>query len=362
MSIVLSADATLHPLVLPARADAGDAGEFREYADVRNRTMIETTGRDDDGRTPGELLPMLRSDADAIRRQWSVRRAGETIGCVALNAPQDDGSRTVYWTISLLREHWGQGIGQAIAVALEAETRSLGRSAVQLWAEQPQASGATLAAPNGFGSVPHDHIARFLLAQGHRLEQVVRVSEFVFDDDALARIRALRDQAQAHARDYRVVRWMLPTPPDRVAGYAWMKSRMSTDIPSAGMEFAEEQWDADRVARHDDRYRQMGHAVQVTAAEHIGTGELCAFNELAIGSEPTATTDQEDTLVLSDHRGHRLGMLVKTDALLSWHRRFPESRRVVTYNAEENRPMLSINETIGFAPIAYEGAWKKVLT
>ncbi|WP_309102080.1 GNAT family N-acetyltransferase [Microbacterium sp.] len=362
MSIALRDGATLHPLVLPARADAADAGAFREYADVRNRTIIETTGRDDDARTPGELLPMLRSDADAIRRQWSVRRAGETIGCVALNVPQDDGSRTVYWTIALLREHWGHGLGQAIAAVLETEVRALGRSVVQLWAEQPHSSGATLAAPNGFGSVPHDHIARFLLAQGHRLEQVVRVSEFVFDDAALARLRDLRDEAQSHADGYRVVRWMLPTPPERVAGYAWMKSRMSTDIPSAGMEFAEEQWDAERVARHDDRYRQMGHAVQVTAAEHIATGELCAFNELAIGSDPTATTDQEDTLVLSDHRGHRLGMLVKTEALLSWHRRFPDSARVVTYNAEENRPMLSINESIGYAPIAYEGAWKKVLT
>ena len=158
------------------------------------------------------------------------------------------------------------------------------------------------------------------------------------------------------------MRWMLPTPVEYVDGYAWMKSRMSTDAPDAELGMPEETWDAARVAREDERTAQKGWSLQVTAAQHIETGELCAFNELTMSTDPASVTHQYDTLVLAEHRGHRLGMLVKTAGLLAWRDAHPDSPRVITYNAEENRPMLSINEEIGFEAFAYEGAWKKDLT
>jgi hypothetical protein len=193
------------------------------------------------------------------------------------------------------------------------------------------------------------------------LEQVERVSTLTWSNPLVQRLRNLRASAEHKAAGYRVVQWMLPTPGVHVAGYAWLKQHMSTDVPDAALGMPEEKWDADRVARHDDRYTNAGKSVLVTAAQHIASGELCAYNELSIGAEAASVSNQEDTLVLSSHRGHRLGMLVKTAGLLTWREQHPDSPTVITYNAEENRPMLDINEAIGFAPIAYEGAWKKEL-
>lgn len=363
MTASLPHGAVLRPLELPARADAGPTAKMREYAAVRNASIREVTGRDDESRTAEELLPLQRSDEDRTRQQWSIERDDVIIGCVAGGVMHDDDGSTAMGTIALLRAHWNHGIGSAALNHLEQWARDHGAKKLLSWTEHHEsAAQAELTSPTGFGTIPLDHAARFLDRHGYSLEQVVRASALVWDAATPARLAALRDDATAHAAGYRIVQWMLPTPDEHIAGYAWMKSRMSTDVPDAELGMPLEVWDAERVRRHDARYASMGHTVQVTAAQHLATGELCAFNELASGTDSDSPTNQEDTLVLADHRGHRLGMLVKVAGLQSWRGHFPTSPRVLTYNAEENRPMLSINETIGFAPIAYEGAWKKDLT
>ncbi len=366
MTITLPAGATLHPLELPARADAGPTDLICEYTEVRNASLFETTGRTDAFRSAESLLPMLRSTPDQTRRQWYVRLDGDIVGCCGTTILQDDGGATGMIGIALLRRVWGRGIGGAVLAHAESHLRAAGVRRLLNWTEHVEPGGTgdvgRISSPTGFGSIPRDHAARFLQRHGFRLEQVERVSRYTWSDDSVPQLQQLFERAGTHARGYRVVQWMLPTPAERIDEYAVLKSRMSTDVPDADLDLPVETWDAERVRRHDELYAVRGSSVLVTAAEHVETGHLCAFNELAITGDPGSSTQQEDTLVLADHRGHRLGMLVKTAGLLDWRKRFPTSPEVITYNAEENRPMLSINEAIGFTPVAYEGAWKKELT
>ncbi|WP_106814149.1 GNAT family N-acetyltransferase [Microbacterium timonense] len=348
------------PLPIPDSISAPEAADFVEMVRVRNEIYRQISGHDDHRITADELLPHYRPNEYETRLCWVVVDDGRIIGRVGVDIPHEEGSNAVFWLIELLRETWGRGIGSAAHELVERTAREHGRTVLQSWAEHPAAPGPQLAPPTGFGVIPEDHIARFYLRHGHTLEQVERNSAFDLTGsfDGVERLLA---QAQAASTDYRVVQWFAPTPEEFVAGYAWMKSRMSTDAPVAALEFAEESWDAARIAEHDSRYTSAGRTIQVTAAQHIETGELCAFNELVIGKDRTEASHQEDTLVLKEHRGHKLGTLVKCAGLLSWRDVAPQSSRVITYNAEENRPMLDINEAIGFVPIAYEGAWKKVL-
>ena len=349
------------PLVVPGSVDDPDAGDFAEMVRVRNQVYREVSGHDDHRIAADELLPHLQPNDFERNLMWLVVDDGAVIGRAGLDLPLENDSRVAFWFVELLPAAWGRGIGSDAYRLVERIARENGRTVLQAWAQHPASPGPRLAAPTGFGDIPEDHAARFFRRHGYTLEQVVRNSVFdltaPFDD-----VERLLTEAQAASRGYRVVQWFAPTPSEYADGYAWMKSRMATDAPAAALEFDEETWDAARVALHDSRFTDSGRVLQVTAAQHIDTGELCAFNELVIGKDRTEATHQEDTLVLKEHRGHKLGMLVKCAGLLSWRSVAPQSARVITYNAEENRPMLDINEAIGFAPLAYEGAWKKVLT
>lgn len=349
------------PLTIPTSLDADNAADFVEFARVRNEVYREIAGTDDDAMTPEELLPHYQPVPEEIRVYWIVLVDGTFVGRVGVEIPLETGSRGASWLVELLASQHGRGIGSEAYALVEPVAHEHGRTVLQSWAQHPDAPGPRLEAPTGFGSIPDDHVARFYRRHGYVLEQIERESALDLTT-AASNVAALLADAASHATDYRIVQWHTSAPDEYVDGYAWMKSRMSTDTPTGALEFDEEVWGAARVRRHEQKTIDGGRTMLVTAAQHIGTGALVAFNELVIGEDPTGPSHQEDTLVLREHRGHRLGQLVKCAALTTWVKEIaPQSPKVITYNAEENRPMLAINEAIGFVPIAYNGAWKKVL-
>jgi hypothetical protein len=66
-------------------------------------------------------------------------------------------------------------------------------------------------------------------------------------------------------------------------------------------------------------------------------------------------------LVLREHRGHRLGMWIKAANLRALLAQFPAIRRVSTFNAQSNGPMLRVNRAMGFTPVGVLIEWQKQL-
>lgn len=355
------AEFTLTPIRVPAAADDADAGDFRLMSDLRNRINEVVRGQQAVPASAAQMLPAWHDQEDEQIHGFLVRADGEAVGRALLYVPQEPGSRVVDIRIEILPEWWRRGAGRAAHGHLEQLARSFGRTVARGWTDHLDLGGDRITAATGWGSVPADHVARSLGAAGYSLEQVYRASALDLATSSTTVDRILAD-ARAAASAYRYLSWMLPTPPEHRAGYARLKARMSTDAPAGGVEWDEETWTQDRIRRMDERLIAQGYTGLIGAAQHIESGELAAFTELYILDDRTLPTSQNDTLVLADHRGHRLGALVKCETLLRWRQLVPESSRILTNNAEENRPMLAINEEMGFEPIAYAGMWQKQIS
>jgi len=229
------------------------------------------------------------------------------------------------------------------------------------YAAVPEAAGPRLTPPTGAGSLPADSVpVRWLLGRGFRLEQVERGSRFPLpaDADGLARHRA--EAERAAGPEYAVRTWTGPAPERWHADLALLYMRMSTDAPSAGLEEAEDLWTAERVASREAVIPPA--ADRLTAVvEHLPSGELAGFTRLLVPHDVRRPAEQGATLVRREHRGHRLGMLLKIANLQLLEAERPGHPSVLTWNAEENRYMLDVNEAVGFEPIGYEGGWRKDL-
>jgi len=104
-----------------------------------------------------------------------------------------------------------------------------------------------------------------------------------------------------------------------------------------------------------------GRTSLFAVVEHVPTGRLCGLTLLSVPAEAGRVVAQEDTLVMPGHRGHRLGTLMKLANLLQLQRDLPGHPAITAFNAEENRPMLDVNEAVGFVAMGYAGAWKKIV-
>lgn len=354
-----TAEPTITPLIVPVSLD-DDAAEFRAYGELNRLICDEQVGLPDLAPDAAQMLPDWQDQTDSLDLGFVARIGEEIVGMVTVSFAQEAEAHAAEIDLLVPAAHWGHGIEDALLARAETEARARGRSILQIWSlHRPEEAERMLVPRTGWGRIPVTPLSDLAEAHGFVLEQVERNSEYDLRSDA-APLRTALDEATAFAGpDYRVVAWDMPTPPELRDGFAAVLARLSTDAPSGDMDFAEESWDAARVVRREARLLGAGQAVSVVAVQHVPTGELVAYNELLIAADRAGVTHQFGTLVRTDHRGHRLGMIVKCANLLRWRELMPQSSVVSTFNAEENRPMLNINEAIGFLPVSYAGAWQK---
>jgi len=345
---------------VPEVVDGPEGVTFREYMEVRNAVEAHVLGTELLSPCVREARSQFADNPNRVRRLFLARRDGVPVGRAMTTVRVHDLDAGAHVVADVLPHARGAGIGQALFDAAIAAAHDAGCS--MLLVNTPHTTdtgGERIVSPTGFGDVPaEDPGARFLVSHGFALEQVNRVS-MLSTDGLEAALAPVREAAAAVAgADFALRTWRGPAPRPWLHDLAVLRTRMSIDAPSGGVDARIDPWDPERVAAHDQRTEDGGQEAVTVVAEHVATGHLVAFTELYVSGHDVVAV-QEDTLVLAEHRGRRLGALLKAAAgqeLVSHH---PRVEQIVTYNAEENRPMLDVNEQLGFRAVGYEGTWQK---
>ncbi len=119
------------------------------------------------------------------------------------------------------------------------------------------------------------------------------------------------------------------------------------EAPIGDLDYEPERWDVARLREEEERARLQGRTL-FTSAALAPDGRLAGHTQLAFSRHRPHRASQWDTLVVRAHRGHRLGLALKVANLRALAAAQPQVERVDTWNAEQNGPMISVNEALGF--------------
>ena len=184
------------------------------------------------------------------------------------------------------------------------------------------------------------------------LEDIRRVQDLTkIAPDVVA---SLRETAARAAVGYTLITWTGPVPDENAGQIAEVFNAFNDAPHSEGWD--DEMWDADRVRERSYTAIRAGlmRGYSVAAIAEA-TGEMAAITEIVLDPEQPERAHQQLTAVVKAHRGHRLGLLVKT-AMLEWLATAePQLKRIATGNAASNEHMIAVNEALGYevVPPAY---------
>jgi RimJ/RimL family protein N-acetyltransferase len=160
-------------------------------------------------------------------------------------------------------------------------------------------------------------------------------------------VTRLRDSTTDAASGYCLVRWTGVTPEERIDQVAALHDALNDSPRDASV--GPTAWTPERVrGRMNARIARSPQRRYSLAAIHDGTGEMAALTVVAVDHDVPDWGLQLITAVTRVHRGHRLGLLVKT-AMLDWLAEAePRLAHIETWNAGANQHMIAINESLGY--------------
>ena len=251
--------------------------------------------------------------------------------------PLRDNPRIAYVDVFTAPEHRRRGHAAAVVDAVEEIARDAHRSV--LFAEAVWEIDAVNPVPQAFAE-----------GLGFTLDLM----------DAMRELPLPAAVPPLHVPDgYTIHTWRTTCPDEWVEGYTAVRRLLVEEAPQGEIALENEFWDVERTREEERMWTEQRRTPQVSVAVS-DRGEVVGHTQLLFSAD-SVNVFQWDTLVLPSHRGHGLGLALKVTTMREAADLLEGRRRIITYTAAGNEPMIRVNEALGFRQIAWVGEYVKEL-
>lgn len=269
--------------------------------------------------TPAAFEVTATSPSSYYARTW-LRAVvdGEVVGVAELELPLSENTEVAWGEVQVLPGHRRRGVGRCLWEDLVERARQAGRTRI----------GGEVSVDVDVAGPAYEFARAMGAVERHR------------EDHLLADLPVPGTQVDPA---YEVVLWRGRCPAEHRAAYLAMRNQMNADVPTGDLDLEPQVLDDTRLAASEDRLTRA-YDVRVAAARRRSDGVFGGYSLLFV---PHGTDHgwQDDTLVMPEHRGHRLGAALKAANYAD----LPAGvRRVHTWTAPDNAAMHRTNTTLGF--------------
>ena len=322
-----------HPGLMPfVRVDPDDLAQVTAVA------CIEEAAREVDDPDAFPVIPEML--AGQMRYGWDLEPAEHylyipedaagPVGVLAVDMPTRDNLHLVWAEIIVHPDHRRRGHGSVIMNEMLRITREGHRNTIWVGTAEDDQGARCFVERFGFGYASHDARRRQVLADVDQSE-----------------VQRLWASAEAAASDYCLER-LQPPIADEVLSELVEVTAAINDAPMGALTYEDEKFDRQRLADFETAVKGRGEREYRVLARQRKTGKVGGHTVVVMHPLRPEVGGQADTAVARQHRGHRLGLLLKIEMMRWLAQVEPQLKIIETWNNVDNKFMINVNEALGY--------------
>lgn len=331
----------MHLMIRPL--DASSDLELDQYLALEKALDEHTFGGSQE-MTRAQLRAAIADSPYWSTRRWvaiaeTIEGGQSIVGRAGTFMPLQENLETISVGASVHPAFRGQGIATALVEeALLPAIRESGRSLVEAYGEVPA---------EGDPDSPELPVNRLAARLGITRKNLAVCRALSLPLEA-SLLETLQAEADEKLGDYRVELWDGEIPEEHLAAYGLLMRQLELDEPDEDVEHEAPDYTPERIRESERRMWEEGQ-VRIVAVAVAPDGSFAGNSEVHVHTSGESTLGwQENTLVMPEHRGHRLGLALKVATHRQLRERAPQLRSLVTWNSHVNPWMISINQKLGY--------------